>query len=201
MNKTNIFLLSTFAIILISIFFSVFIFQSNKLKSSIIKIENEVVDLTSPLHLFDSSAFHLCSEKLSEKDAEGIVKLICEGNLSETQIYISIYLLSFSLPEKRYWDIAFPLLNKIQNGSIINELLLPVPFGPGYANAYNRMPYKNAINKLKQKFESEEESQNAINYILSGKASDDCKKFLKDPTIYNLDPSILKYLGKSWAKH
>ena len=201
MNKIIFFFLCTSMIILINISFSNFVFSFNKLKSVILSIENEVVDLTSPLQLFDSSMFQSCAENISENDTENIVKLISEGNLSETQIYISIYLLSFSLPEKRYWEITFPLLNKIQNGKIINELLLPVPFGPGYANAYNKIPYKDTISKLKQKFINEEKSQGAINYILSGKASYDCKNFPKDPTIFNLDPSISKYLGKSWEKH
>lgn len=176
---------------------------NSSMRDTIIKIDQDVGVLTSPLDLYNSKIFMEASKALEVEDVKSIVELILNNYLTINQSKIAISLVANNYDENQYWELMFPVLKKgdMLNNDLLFVLLSPIPHGPGYANAYNVSPYKEELIDLRSKLIKQGNSSEAIDYFITGKASADTIKFAKNPETLNCSNILIKYLGKSWEKY
>jgi hypothetical protein len=168
--------------------------NSNQIKNTIISIQYQVTDLTDPLLPFFCKDFIAARNSMSMSNAVQIVELIRQGNLSPVQSDIGVLLLS-GLDEHTYWVVTEQLLNTNTDESVLDDLLgPPMPYGPGYANAYKNGALYKKLAGLKAAREWGSAVEADLNLILSGEASGIYTDYLKHPAKYGYRPRH-KYNG------
>ena len=110
-----------------------------------------------------------------------------------------MYLLAASCDEKQYWQTIYPIIDTVEDPRMINKILMPIPFSPGFMCANETKPYIKMLRELREKYKSKQDTVGIINYILSGDAAKNKRKMIQNPEAFNIDPNQLKFFTKSWG--
>jgi len=158
--------------------------DTNLIKSEILSVQKEVVDLTNPVEPLNSKTFLAIRKAMSEAIAGQIIEMVRQEDLTNTQAEIGVLLLS-KLPEETYFRITEQLITTNTEEGILDLLLMPpLPYGPGYANAYKNDKYKNRLAEIRDNTKCGQELKATLDLILSGKASHIYADYLKHPDQY-----------------
>jgi len=150
-----------------------------QIKSIIVSIQKEIVDLTDPVEPLYDAQFVATRKAMTEGTARQIVKLIHQGDLTTTQAEIGVLLLS-SLKQQTYWVVTEPLLTTNTEEEVLDTVVSPpFPFGPGYANTYKIEYFKERLLQLKT-----QRPDDNLDLILSGEDSRGYSDYLKHPHAY-----------------
>lgn len=158
--------------------------SDDAIKGTILSVQIEVGDLTNPAEPLNCKRFLAARKSMSKETARQIVKLIERGALTNTQSEIAVLLLS-SLPEAIYWRITEPLVVAKTEQDVLKAVLLPpLPYGPGYANAFREDDYSNKLVDLRDDPKCARELKAILDLILSRRASKIYRDYLKHPGLY-----------------
>jgi hypothetical protein len=158
--------------------------DKESIKSTILSIQKQIVDLTNPVEPFNCKEFVIIRKSMSRNTAERIVQLIEHGELTTAQSEIGVLLLS-GLPENINWQTTSPLVNISTHEDVISALLLPpLPYGPGYANSYTNEAYVQKLRELRGDRRCGTELKRILDLILNGNASSIYSNYLKHPDQY-----------------
>src|SRR5580765_4121315 len=104
-------------------------------KSAILAIETSVGDLTETTVLLRSEKFLSFRRSITSTKAAEIVCLIQSKELTGDLAIIGLHAIEV-LPEQEYWAVTMPLVTtQTDEYLLVNILMSPAPYGPGYAHS------------------------------------------------------------------
>jgi len=158
--------------------------QDDSIKSTILSVQKEIVDLTDPVEPLRCKKFVAARTLMTSETAEQIIKLIQQGSLSGTQSEIGVILLS-GLPEAAYLKTTEQLIAPTTQKDVLNALLMPpLPYGPGHANSCGKEDFKKKLVALKNNPACSRSVKTILDLIISGKALDTYSDYKEHPDRY-----------------